>query len=191
MSYCNAGDKPRVEYTSPSQGKQIFASPYSPIDVVLDRAKKNIYGNDYNAEGYTIILTNGQETTVINHRLRNGNEIQFWSCGNTDWDNRQPDGTYPIWYPLPVPIANIDQSRGCPPPIPPQDYRIQVLYQGNVIFSDISDTPINYIVSCGDCPANHIKCECPGYPGYCCIPCSEIRNGIAAATSAIRSVNNG
>lgn len=42
-----------------------------------------------------------------------------------------------------------------------------------------------------DCPPGTIKCVCPEYPGYCCISCSEMKNGIAAATAAVRGINRG
>jgi hypothetical protein len=65
---------------------------------------------------------------------------------------------------------------------------------GNQLFKDekTSDTPPKYNVACGDgCPPNHIKCKCDSYPGYCCIPCNEIKGGIAAATAAVRGINRG
>ncbi|MCF4968707.1 hypothetical protein [Nostoc sp. CMAA1605] len=176
--FCNEGDKPKVRYQSKSRGKRVYQSKVSPIEVLLEPIKKNEYGDDYNAEGYTITYANGDEQTVINHRTRidpvSGQpQIQFWSCGSTDWDNRQSDGTYSVWYSYGSPVANIDKSRGCPPPIPPQDFSIKILYEGNVIFRDRSDTEITYEVDCGNCPTGHIECKTPEYPGFCCIPCKE------------------
>ncbi|MBW4677840.1 MAG: hypothetical protein KME52_28745 [Desmonostoc geniculatum HA4340-LM1] len=55
---------------------------------------------------------------------------------------------------------------------------------------EVSDC--NYIVTCDDnCPPGHIKCECDSYPGYCCIPCSEIRSEISSATATLRRINHG
>lgn len=32
----------------------------------------------------------------------------------------------------------------------------------------------NFEVACDeDCPPDHVKCEHPAYPGYCCIPCKS------------------
>ena len=49
-----------------------------------------------------------------------------------------------------------------------------------------------YNVVCGeDCPPDTIKCFSTNYPGYCCIPCSEIKNEIKAIASQVRSLTNG
>jgi hypothetical protein len=186
--YCNESDKPKVKYKSQSKGERIYESRVSPIEVILEPIKRNEYGSDYNAEGYTIKYANGQEGTVINHRLdASGQNIQFWSCGNSDWDNRQPDGTYPVFYPLGSPIASIDTTKKCPPPIPPQDYAIKIIYEGNVIFRDRSDTQITYEVICGNCPPNHIECKTNKYPGYCCIPCQPTASKINNLAAKVRA----
>ncbi len=41
-------------------------------------------------------------------------------------------------------------------------------------------------VSCDGCPPNHIKCEHPRYPGYCCLPCKETANKINQVANKIR-----
>lgn len=46
-------------------------------------------------------------------------------------------------------------------------------------------------VGCNGCPAGHLKCKCDAYPGYCCIPCKEIKSGIADAREMLRRINNG
>jgi hypothetical protein len=58
---------------------------------------------------------------------------------------------------------------------------VEVFDQTGFIRKQFGDCPITYKFACGDeCPDGHIKCEYPGYPGYCCIPCqataSKIRN---------------
>jgi hypothetical protein len=169
--YCEIGNKPKVEYKKDGQ-VYTYLSDKSPIDIVLDKVQKNQYGDDYNAEGYTIQFSNGGEITVINHRT-SGNTIQYWSCGSTDWDNRQADGTYPVWYNLPGAITQIDRSKGCPPPIPPQDYIIKISHEGTLLYSDRSANPITYDVICGNCPPGQHECKTNKYPGYCCISCQK------------------
>ncbi|BAZ66274.1 hypothetical protein NIES4106_53530 [Fischerella sp. NIES-4106] len=187
--YCNEGDQPKIEYTFNGKNKQIYEPGIAPIEVVLDQVRKNNYGEDYNAEGFTIISANGAEQAVINYRTRNGNEIQFWSCGSSDWDNRQPDGTYPVWYPLISPIVRIDKTRGCPPPIPPQDCIIKVYYQGRLLFSQRGECPIDYDVICGNCPTGYIECKTNRYPGYCCTKCSDIASKINNLVPKVRCCN--
>lgn len=49
-----------------------------------------------------------------------------------------------------------------------------------------------YNISCDDnCPPGHMKCCSSSYPGYCCIPCSEIKGGIQGATAYLRGLNRG
>ncbi|MBW4571600.1 MAG: hypothetical protein KME31_27360 [Tolypothrix carrinoi HA7290-LM1] len=77
----------------------------------------------------------------------------------------------------------------------PSGYKIKIFdITGKLLFEDFKATnnPPKYEIVCGNrCPEGYIKCACDAYPGYCCIPCSEIRGGIASATSALRSINNG
>lgn len=40
------------------------------------------------------------------------------------------------------------------------------------------DNPSDFKVICGDCPEGTIRCEQPGYPGYCCLPCKPIAERI-------------
>ncbi len=63
---------------------------------------------------------------------------------------------------------------------------------GTIYEKSISQACPEHEVSCGDeCPEGYIKCECFGYPGYCCIPCSEIKSEIKGLTSIVRGINNG
>ena len=69
---------------------------------------------------------------------------------------------------------------------------IEALYNSQRLFKDTGDCPIVYSVLCdGDCPPGTVKCLSTNYPGYCCLPCSEIKNEIKAIASQVRSINNG
>lgn len=188
-TYCQEGDKPRVIYKIDGTDK-VFESKYSPIEVSVERGLKNEYGNKYNAEGKTIKFSNGQESTVIDYRLDStGQNIQFWSCGNADWDNRQPDGTYPVFYPLTSPIASIDTNKKCPPPTPPQDYILTVKYNGSIIFADRSANPIDFEVICGNCPPGQCEHKTNAYPGYCCVDCASVATRINNLANKSRCCN--
>lgn len=62
-------------------------------------------------------------------------------------------------------------------PAPPQT-EIIVTANGLTIFNDQGNTPCTFTVQCGDCPPGTTKCNSPGYPGYCCIPCNSMAQRI-------------
>jgi hypothetical protein len=44
-----------------------------------------------------------------------------------------------------------------------------------------------YIIRCDeDCSEGEIKCPCNRPPGYCCIPCSEFKSGLAAIKGRLK-----
>ena len=69
---------------------------------------------------------------------------------------------------------------------------IVISNNGNTIFTDKGECPCNFNVACGDdCPDGSIRCDCDSYPGYCCIPCDEVKGGIANITAMLRNVTHG
>lgn len=69
---------------------------------------------------------------------------------------------------------------------------IEALYNIQRLFKATGKCPVAYTVSCeGECPPDTVKCLSTNFPGYCCIPCSEIKNEIKAIASQVRSINNG
>lgn len=186
MAFCNAGDKPKIEYSF-NGVKRLFLPNVSPVDVETGTESVGAYAG-YNPRGFTLIMSNGSEIPVINFRLvQNNRYIQYWSCGSNDWDNRQADGTYPIAYDIPS-IERIDYSRGCPPPYPPEKCYIKVSSNGKQIFKDRGDCPVNFNVVCGDeCPLGHCRCATQNYPGYCCLPCAQVAAELAGIAAIARS----
>lgn len=77
-------------------------------------------------------------------------------------------------------IEPYNPSGGNPPfPLdncgnPPKICKLEIKYNGTTIFSDIGSCPCTFTVQCEDCPEGTVRCECPGYPGYCCLPCQPI-----------------
>lgn len=69
--------------------------------------------------------------------------------------------------------------------------QIIVSHQGQEIFSDYGNAPVSFSVACQGCPEGTIRCESIGYPGYCCLPCDEIKLEINAIRSMVRRVKNG
>ncbi|MUL39341.1 hypothetical protein [Gloeocapsopsis dulcis] len=66
----------------------------------------------------------------------------------------------------------------------PKKYvRLIVSYENQEIFSDFGEAPGKFSVACEGCPEGTIRCNAPGYPGYCCIPCKKVAariNNLAA-----------
>lgn len=66
---------------------------------------------------------------------------------------------------------------------------LEVLHNSQRLFKYEGECPVTYSVVCdSDCPPGTIKCLSTNYPGYCCIPCSEIKNEIKAIASQVRSL---
>lgn len=186
--YCEEGNKPKVEYSFKDK-KGIFISKHSPIEVITLIGLKNSNGDKYNAEGFTINFVGGEKRSVINYRTQKGEkEIQYWSCGGSDWDNRQPDGTYPVWYNSPG-ILSLDYSKKCPPPYPNQDCILTVKYNEIILFSIRGECPLNFNVICGNCPQGTQECKHNAYPGYCCIPCESTVQKIKALALKVGKYN--
>jgi hypothetical protein len=188
--HCNSGDKPTVFFTPKlSNQRGEYKSDKAPIEVSEEKESVGSYAK-YNARGMTLTFANGSKATYVNYRLDNtGQNIQFWSCGANDWDNRQPDGTYPVFYPLSNgAITNIDRTKGCPPPYPTgEECVLKVRYQGEIIFSTKINCGSGYDVACnGKCKPGEIECPKPGYPGYCCISCQGTASRISNLGAKIR-----
>lgn len=67
---------------------------------------------------------------------------------------------------------------------------LTITHNGITIFTDRGDCPCTFNVQCADCPEGTIKCDAPGYPGYCCLPCKEIAEEVKAIANQVRRFNN-
>ena len=55
-------------------------------------------------------------------------------------------------------------------------------------FQDSYKCGTEYEITCDeDCPKNHMKCKCSKYPGYCCLPCSDIVPKIKNLASKLKN----
>ena len=69
----------------------------------------------------------------------------------------------------------------------PKNYcEMTVKHNDVIIFKDQGECPCTFTVQCGDCPEGTIRCDSPGYPGYCCIPCAELAQRVDAMTRRLR-----
>lgn len=86
------------------------------------------------------------------------------------------------------PVDGISNNCGDPKTV----CTLKVLHNNQVIFTDQGACSPSFNVVCGEeCPPNHLKCSSPGYPGYCCIPCSEVAGELRSIKNQVRSVSNG
>lgn len=69
---------------------------------------------------------------------------------------------------------------------PKKAAQIIVSHQGQEIFSDYGEAPGTFSVACEGCPEGTIRCEQPGYPGYCCLPCDPIAQRINNLAARIK-----
>ncbi len=68
---------------------------------------------------------------------------------------------------------------------------LTIKFQGSEIFKTQVKN-CDYSVTCDDeCPEGYLKCVIPEYPGYCCIPCDDIKSGIIGITAILKGINNG
>lgn len=57
--------------------------------------------------------------------------------------------------------------------------QVKINDSSGIIFDGIYPSCPEYEVICDDdCPTGFCKCITPGYPGYCCLPCSNMKSGI-------------
>lgn len=65
--------------------------------------------------------------------------------------------------------------------------KITISSQGKKVFEETGACPVKFKVSCDDdCPPGDIRCEHPGYPGFCCIPCKGTADKINNLANRIK-----
>lgn len=192
MSYCKVGDKAKVFYQFKNSSNKVFESEVAPVDVEIKKGSQDSTDN-YSREGYELTFYSTNNRSWISERAidykvidRGGDPmfryiIYVKFCGQKSFDfnvNVDPN------------TISIDSSKKCPTPEATNVCILNISYKGKQIFSDVGECPISFNVGCNDdCPPGHIRCETSAYPGYCCIPCNEIKSEIAAITSIIRGIN--
>lgn len=210
MGFCEPGVKATVNYQF-KETKKRYITNNTPIDVHTYSETIGRTSN-YNPEGYGITFYSPNNRLWYTYPIKDytiyyeapyTNEggyyiagyygISFVHCGGTDFD-RNPDGSLngPEVDPntittdpnLKCPIADTSDAK--------TKCFIEVKHDGNTVFKDSGDCPVSFKVACGEeCPEGTVKCFSTNYPGYCCLPCSEIKAEIKAIVSQVRSINNG
>ncbi|MBD2412212.1 hypothetical protein FACHB389_35910 [Nostoc calcicola FACHB-389] len=178
MNFCAGKRKAIVKYTKPNKERVRVELNQVPINITIEPSSPGTYrfygvGDDKLFYEFTASGINP------GYSVNSG----FNGRGMTPTMNSAFIKPQSYYYVSGYGIQEIVKAVGC---------QIKITGSSNV-FTDTVECPNgNYEVSCDDeCPLGHIRCECDSYPGYCCIPCSEIRSEIAAATTALRSINRG
>ncbi|BAT56381.1 hypothetical protein NOS3756_53860 [Nostoc sp. NIES-3756] len=206
--YCQVGDKPKVIFRKNGDIQDnTYYSPSSPINVtVTPLDNPNLNGETYawnfstNLNPRTTLeqlpfraigkLTDFRVTGVISTDTVNGQQVANYGAEFRDGNGNLITGSAVGYLGDTPKLAKILLPNTNKPPEQICKLEVKDTSQ-NILFSASGKCPINYQVACGNCPDGYIECKTDSYPGYCCIPCSELRNGIAAATSALRGINRG
>lgn len=149
-----------------------------------------VYGTIYDAIPNLIGFNDSNNYSVYYELVCHG----FYFSGYKDEvTNYRINNSFYVLTPY-IKILNIvredEQNINCGDP--KRVCKITVLHNNQILFTDKGNCPITFSVVCGDgCPPGTIKCFSTNYPGYCCLPCSEIKNEIKAIASQIRGINNG
>ncbi|BAY22368.1 hypothetical protein NIES2100_21310 [Calothrix sp. NIES-2100] len=196
MSYCNIGDKPKVYFQFGNGKEEIYQSNESPIDVSIENFSLDT--ENYSPTGYRIewySTNNGVPLalTVRDYQIvdtGSGNGVYRYvlyamRCGDAEMFE----------------FGNIDINQfGVNPAIvcstsKPERLkaRLHIRKSGSTtdIFTAVGDRPGKFRVACSDCPPGTCRCECDHYPGYCCLPCNEVKGNIRAITELVKRLNHG
>lgn len=208
--YCQSGDQPKILYKFSDSGQKTYVSRVAPISVFVTGSQPGYNGGqcagiDYKVDvvyetyadvgsyppGYIItVYAKGPigEFFNVNHRNRNGyiGGIAFRS-GSGESKSSLTSGTGNIFTNKPK-FVGITRQDGKPDNC--GDYAglctLEIKHNGQTIFSDQGSCGCNFQVQCGgddDCPPGTCKCPSPGYPGYCCIDCSQVGRRITNLAS--------
>ncbi len=192
--FCKFGEQPKLYYKFPGDTQdKIISFEISPIDVSVSNTgstSNNKCGNTYGTWSmitYDSITASSpfsykgydQESPVFNNRTiiaACSNRVIYSDSGFAGGSINARN------------IIFTSESSNT--------YTIQVrdIKTNSLIFTDTkqSISPPTYKVICSDeCPDGYIKCTTTSYPGYCCIPCDEVKGGIANITAMLRNVTHG
>lgn len=213
MSYCQSASKATVRYEFPSEKKRIYVAETPPIDVLVEQVSEQgaSLTKKYN------FTFDGQELTTYSYSCQAPanvplNAICYITVGI--WDDYGTIGSYSS----PTVYGQINSFSGNPiqigqgllftgtvtNSIRPNcsvnltlqwrwgGWAIKVLKEGKIIFQDTGKEQPFFNVVCDDeCPPETTKCFSTNYPGYCCLPCSEIAGEIKAIANQVRRINHG
>ena len=173
--YCKTNQKARVTYNFKNIPERTYETDKSPISVSGYYSPNNRQWNEGPVHDFRIFPTPDYSYGP------NYEGISHWECGSFDfWRNPNSHDPDKLTGPgIDITTLIINPNVKCPKPLTVTERcYIEVKSGGIIIFQDQGECPVNFRVTCGDCPEGTIRCEQPGYPGYCCLPCQPIAQKI-------------
>lgn len=194
MSYCKIGEKATITYYKESNYRETLVITNTPVDVQFERIAGNCWrffgtGDDKFVSGGSRpdqryeVFVNGNKPSYINNPSDARPGVRPVMDGNAVF----PVGYY---YISDYGFQRVNSDTPTPGVLTGGSCRITGNEVNCVI--TISDSKGNtykdnalceksFTVSCGDeCPEGYCKCASTNYPGYCCLPCSEVKSGLLA-----------
>lgn len=190
--YCVGAGKSEVIFTDKGQEERVVFNQ-SPIDVscqalhpcgrfgawVIDFVTVSGASGQVQISGYETDIQYFK--TVPNAGCRDGNQYNlFFSCNGAErlvYESFSCTNGAPS-----ITNAQFNPASSQPTGLVVKDSEGNELFQRNV-------SECTFKVNCDDqCPPEHIKCESDHYPGYCCIPCSEVAGELAGITQQLRQI---
>jgi hypothetical protein len=201
--YCEPGQSPKVKYFK--EGKEtIYYSPVSPIEVeVVPKEDPNIKDEIYlwnfstglNPRSQTVAdlpfeafgkLTDFRVDQLINTDVVAGRTLGNWAASFLDGKGNRVSGSAVGTFPGDTPKL-VKMLKPIPNKPPTEICTLKVKNElGTVIFEDDAKCPIPFEVICSNCPKGQKECSKSSYPGYCCIPCSQISGKIYNLAAKIK-----
>lgn len=217
MSHCELGEKATFIYSFKNKKEDKYITNKSPVRVKEERegvtfnggqCKEVLYGVDfefgsgfrdsstvYGAVGgirIRLVETEPNYYTGYNEILCQGDRIsgyseqQYWLEVGRNPNQRRTE-TIKI-----IRVTRLDGKGDSCGDLPGTCKLFLYSNTNDLIHFAFGDSPCNWEVVCGDsCPNGFLKCKSTNHPGYCCIPCNEIKAELIAARLAIRSLKNG
>lgn len=214
MPYCLPGQKPKVIYKFANSGEKIYKLDKSPVDVrvSVDLATEDgqlpiryeIFARDTSTGEIrsTDIYANRHLVTGSIKSIKVYGVYQFDTANGTAYRYWIESVSASGFYKTIIGLDNgyVGQNRWIfheikrfdnPSASPDSKCNLSVIFEDKTIFRDRGECPCNFTVQCTDCPDGYLRCDAPGYPGYCCIPCDLIAGQIAGIKHQVRRFNNG
>ncbi|MCM0593453.1 MAG: hypothetical protein KA716_25955 [Gloeotrichia echinulata DEX184] len=196
--HCSPGQRATLYYEFNSNGSKSFSSFDDQIDVTV---LSNIPPVDnYDPSGYKISVWLSDpfnfsvggygysDLTVKGYKIETLNPNYGYPFWILRCDNTYVQVGFITPSDINKPITK-DTAFNCSGAIEQIDTLVvKDVRTGALLLTIGGRSPVKYNVVCGDgCPPGTCKCPSPNYPGYCCLPCSQIAGEIAAIAAIARS----
>jgi hypothetical protein len=134
----------------------------------------------------------GIKNSAFTVEMKNNGNPDYNGCSSSSvpaWGLVLSDSSGPYVPGSAVITSVVNVTKPSPPSQKGQGILVKDKYD-NILFSDDTLT-CNWQIICGDdCPAGTIKCCSNNYPGYCCVPCGEVKGRIDALIASFKNLTS-